>query len=111
MNQIVGTPAVDEIIDAISEGIKDYSSAMADGKLDWADLGYIMPVIAKLGPAVRDISDVIPELKDLDSAEAAALIARIAGMSGSAGDKVKAVLLGLSKVVDGGFEIYSAFKV
>jgi dihydroorotate dehydrogenase len=110
MTQIVGTPNTDEVLAAIVEGIKGYKAASSDGKLDWTDFGYLMPVMAKLGPAVEDIKEVIPELKDLDSAEGAALIAKLASLSGEAGDKVKAVLEGLIQVVSGGLKIYGAFK-
>lgn len=110
MTQVQGTPQTDEVIAAIAEGIKSYKAAAADGKIDWSDLGYIMPIMIKLGPAVQNIQMVLPELKDLDSAEAVALIAKISGMASESSDKVKAVLEGLILVTQGAFKIVGAFK-
>jgi hypothetical protein len=110
MTQVIGTPNTDEVIAAIAEGIKGYKSAASDGKLDWSDFGYLMPVFAKLGPAVDDINQVLPELKDLDAAEGQALIAKIVAASSESGEKVRAVLEGLIQVVSGGLKIYGAFK-
>ena len=60
-------------IDQAADSITD---AAADGKLNWLDLPKIFPVVSKASPALKNVKQVWPELKDLDEAEAAKLTAR-----------------------------------
>lgn len=46
-----------------------YDLAMADGKLDLADLALLMGPAMKIGPALQGIDKVPGELKDMDDAE------------------------------------------
>lgn len=109
-DKIIGTPDTNEVLDLIAAAIKGYKAAAADGKLDFLDVGHLVPVLMAVGPAAQDIGDVIPELKDLDAAEGQALIAKVASLSGETGPKVRLVLEGLMQMSAGGFKIYSAFK-
>ena len=45
-----------------------------DGKLNAADLGNLIMVFPHIGPAVDDVDQIIPEMKDLDTEEAKELM-------------------------------------
>lgn len=52
-----------------------FKNASADGKIDAADLGQLMPVFATIGSALKDVDKVPKELGDLSEAEAKELLA------------------------------------
>lgn len=54
---------------------KAYKDAMADGKIDLADLPVIMGLLPQIEGMASHFNDVIPELKDLSAEEGADLVA------------------------------------
>lgn len=44
-------------------------NSYADGKLTFSDYVNFLPVVKDVGPAVTGITEVLPELKDLDTSE------------------------------------------
>lgn len=70
------TKETEEVIDFVDAAADAILKAAGDGKLNWLDLPKILPVVSKASPALKDIKQVWPELKDLDSTEAEALMGR-----------------------------------
>lgn len=76
-----------------------HEAKVNDGKIDFADLGLLMPLIPSIGAAIKDANLVIPEAKDLTSEEMLELIgavkAEISGTDGDVVNKILVVLLAL----------------
>lgn len=63
-----------EVVVLGAKAYKAYSEAMKDGKLDGADLLFVIPLVQAIEPALKDIALVPAEALDLDPAETAQLI-------------------------------------
>lgn len=63
-----------EVVIAGCLGFEAYVKAKADGKIDTADIMYLIPFAQAVGPAVADINLVPAEALDLDKAELADLV-------------------------------------
>ena len=58
-----------ELLDFIFSLAEAVKKSAADGKFSWSDgLNFIEP-LKKIGPAIDNIEDVIPEVMDLDASE------------------------------------------
>ena len=60
------TKKVMELAKQIGTSLKD---VLADGKIGWEDLPKMVPILAKLLPALESAQFVGPELKDMSEAE------------------------------------------
>lgn len=66
-----------EVIVAGCVGFQAYEDAKKDGKIDGADILYLIPFAQAVGPAIQDINLVPAEALDLDREEMADLIAAV----------------------------------
>jgi len=64
-----------ELLDLGLASYAAYTFAKADGKLDWADLKFLMAVFPAAGPALDKIDQVPKELGELDQADATEILA------------------------------------
>lgn len=112
MQSVVGTPATDLLVDLLGDIVVDVKKAMADGKLDWNDAAFFMPLIGKIPAVGEKISQVPGELKDLDSSEAVALLAKVAAKAGEVdnSEKVKLIVEGVVQIALGGMKIAQGMK-
>ena len=69
-----GLKETKEVLDLMFAGGQAVKSALADGKLDLNDVGFLMPVVMSAGPALEDMSLVPKEFGDLDAEEAKELL-------------------------------------
>lgn len=69
-----GVKETQELFDLGFEIAKAGKLALADGKVNFLDLGVVMPVFPKVGPAVDGIALVPKELGELDEADAKTLL-------------------------------------
>lgn len=58
-----------EAIELAATLAKTIDAARADGKVDLNDLGLLMGIMPKLGPALDDITQIPAEIRDLDADE------------------------------------------
>lgn len=68
-----------EVLDAVELLLKDLKKVLADGKVGFGDIGIIFDLLGQfptLNAAYQGRQLVIPELKDIDSAEAEKLMAK-----------------------------------
>jgi len=109
---VVGTPATDLLVDLLGDIVIGVKKASSDGKFDWSDAGYFMPLISQIPQVAEKFPQVIPELKDLDSAEGIALLAKVAAKAGEVdnSEKVKLIVEGVVQVALGGMKIVSGLK-
>jgi hypothetical protein len=69
MAEKVGIEDTKELLDFIFSLAEAVKKSAADGKFSWSDgLNFIEP-LKKIGPAIDNIEDVIPEVMDLDASE------------------------------------------
>ena len=73
---------------------KAYALAKADGKVDLADMGYLIDPISKLMPAVDNIVAVKDELKSMSAEDRASLMAEVAVEFDIADDVLEAKIEG-----------------
>lgn len=110
---IQGTPQTDEVVEALGDIYQGLKASFKDGKFDASDVGNFLPLIQSVPKAIEKISDVAPELKDLNSAEGSALLAKAAVKFGLESEpaKVRLIVDGSFKVVEGGLKIFEGVKV
>ena len=70
MTEKKGIKETMDLIDAIDALVVAYDVANDDGKLDWTDLPKLAPVFVKFYDALKGMSEIPVELKDLDAEEA-----------------------------------------
>lgn len=75
MTNIDGTKKVLELVKQIALSLKD---VMSDGKVGWEDLPKLIPILAKLRPAIEGAQVMGSELKDLSDEEIAELMVLVA---------------------------------
>ena len=69
MAEKLGIDDTKELLDFIFSLAEAVKKSAADGKFSWSDgLNFIEP-LKKIGPAIDNIEDVIPEVMDLDASE------------------------------------------
>jgi len=69
MAEKLGIDDTKELLDFIFSLAEAVKKSAADGKFSWSDgLNFIGP-LQKIGPAIDNIEDVIPEVMDLDASE------------------------------------------
>ena len=69
MAEKLGIDDTKELLDFIFSLDEAVKKSAADGKFSWSDgLNFIEP-LKKIGPAIDNIEDVIPEVMDLDASE------------------------------------------
>jgi hypothetical protein len=73
----IGIKETKEVAELVSEVVKGFIAARKDGKWDAADIGYLLPVFGKLGPALENFAAVGTEIKDLDAAEISSIAATL----------------------------------
>jgi len=110
--KIEGTPAIDALVDLLGNIVIQVKKAGADGKFDWNDTGFFFPLIPQLSSVAPLLVQVIPEAKDMDSAEAVALLAKVAAKAGEVenSEKVKLIVEGVVQIALGGFKIVSGLR-
>lgn len=89
----LGIKETKEVLDLALSSLKAYQAAQADGKIDLMDLGQLMMLLPKVGPAVAGANLVGAELMDLDSVEGAELVAYVAAGYGLGSEKAKKVVV------------------
>ena len=109
---VVGTPGTDLLVDLLGDIVIDVKKAMADGKIDWNDAAFFMPLVGKIPAVGAKIQEIPGELKDLDSAEAVALLSKVAAKAGEVenSEKVKKIVEGVVQICLGGFKIFEGLK-
>jgi hypothetical protein len=70
----LGIDNLKKSLKVVYDGVDAVMAAKADGKIDVTDLPLLLPIVMELQPALAGISQVIPEVQDLDDAELADLI-------------------------------------
>lgn len=98
-------------LDLVFAGIASVQAAKADGKIDFTDAQYLIPLLLQAGPALKDPSLYPKELGELDEKDAKELLAYAAVklpalLEADLVPKVNACLKVLVAVV----EAVSAFK-
>lgn len=94
------------VFDAVSKAKKN------DGKIDFNDLGLLIPVLPKVGAALDGSDKIVPEMKDLSAEEAGELIQLVAeGLTGGIvseklADRIEKVLIALKA----NYEAFKAFS-
>lgn len=74
MTEKLGIENLKELV-TLGAGLhRAYNAAKADGKIDFADTGHLIPLIPVINPALQDIDKVDDEIKDLDANEAEQLL-------------------------------------
>ena len=69
MAEKLGIDDTKELLDFIFSLAEAVKKSAADGNFSWSDgLNFIEP-LKKIGPAIDNIEDVIPEVMDLDASE------------------------------------------
>ena len=71
------TKETEEVLDFMDETADQIQAAASDGKLNWQDLPKLLKVVKKINPALKNIKQVWPEMKDLDDAEISIMMARL----------------------------------
>lgn len=86
------TKNLKEVIVLACVGYQGFVEAKADGKVDAADIGHLIPVFQAVGPALSDVKEVIPEIKDLSEAELNEIIVLVQEKVPSLKQKAEVVL-------------------
>lgn len=109
---IEGTPATDLLVDLLGDIVVDVKKAMADGKFDWNDAQFFMPLIGKIPAVGAKIKEIPGELQDLNSEEGIALLSKVAAKVGQVDDseKLKKIIEGVVQVCLGGYKIFEGIK-
>lgn len=81
-----------------------------DGKIDFADIGQLFPVVPLLAPMIDGIGEVPKELGDLDEVELEALMAEVSKVLGSESNAklVMQIKAGL-KFAHAAYELFKSF--
>ena len=90
-----------EMVDFVIGLASAVNKSMADGKIDFADAGYLMAAMMVAGPAFGGAVAIPAELKDLSEAEAAELFAHVKEklqLSGRVDEVVAACLATVTQV-------------
>lgn len=111
-SQVQGTPQTDEVVEALGDIYAGLKASFKDGKFDASDVANFLPLIQSVPKAIEKISDVAPELKDLNSAEGSALLAKAAVKFGldSEPAKVRLIVEGCFKVAEGSLKILEGVR-
>jgi hypothetical protein len=110
--EIDGTPATDALVDLLGDVVISVRKSLGDGKFDWSDAGFFMPLIPKIPMVAEQFPKVFPEIKDLDTAEGIALLAKVAAKAGEVdnSEKVRLIVEGVAQIALGGMKIVSGLK-
>lgn len=99
-----------ELIGLVIKTANAIKDAGADGKIDIADIGLILPLIPAIGPAVENIASVPAELADMDQAEAQELIDMVKNDLKIGDEHTKNIIAASLKLVGAGVELIKAIK-
>jgi hypothetical protein len=101
-----------EVVVMAARGANGVIQAKKDGKIDAADIGYLIPLAQAIGPAIEGIDQVIPEMKDLSEAELKELLEAVKTEVPSLAEEAKLMLQveACLKLVGAAKGVYDAFK-
>lgn len=81
---------------AVAQAVK---GAKGDGSINAGDVVHLIPVVAKVGPALSDVEKIPKELGELDKEDATALLAFAASKLPGLGDEKLVAVAGKSLAV------------
>jgi hypothetical protein len=107
---MIGIQETKELLKLVIGAGNAASKIAADGKVDVADLPYLMALFPLVGPGLEKIDQVPAELKDLDSAEGAELITQMATELMLDNVKTKEIVMAAMKTAMAMYELIKAVK-
>lgn len=110
MSEKLGIKELKELLDLPLSVVSVINQAKADGKIDIMDLGLLLQLVPKLGPALADDDKIPSELADLDAEEAAELVALIVADLSVSDEKAKQVIDASFKMLVAAFNLVKAVK-
>lgn len=104
----IGDQNIVEVVDLLLEGVAVYKQASADGKIDLNDAALLLQLVPFVGPAISGADQVIPEFKDLSTAEAEALVAHIMSKLAFDNPKAQATAVAALEFAGAGYNLFKA---